>query len=38
MKVAIIGAGPTGLLIGLRLSQKGHKVTTPNLIFSKKEK
>jgi len=27
MKVAIIGAGPTGLLIGLRLSQKGHKVT-----------
>jgi len=27
MKVAIIGAGPTGLLVGLRLSQKGYKVT-----------
>ena len=33
MKVAIIGAGPTGLLIGLRLSQKGHKVT----IFEKEK-
>jgi len=33
MEIAIIGAGPTGLLLGLRLSQKGHQIT----IFEKEK-
>ncbi len=33
MEIAIIGAGPTGLLLGLRLSQNGHQVT----IFEKEK-
>ncbi len=34
MKVAIIGGGPTGLIIGLRVSQKGHQIT----VFEKGKK
>ena len=34
MKVAVIGGGPTGLIIGLRVSQKGHQIT----VFEKGKK
>ena len=27
MKVAIIGAGPTGLIMGIGLARRGHQVT-----------